>query len=109
MPASSEAAQHCYVNGTKLTSASPVELKPNDRVIFGTGTVLLYRCQGRDSEVELKDEPANPITYEFAMLEKSRLENAEQEAQKEIEKAANDAKNAAKMDELRLQMEGEKA
>ena len=70
VPHSAEAASHCYVNGQKLTSASPVELKPNDRVIFGTGTVLLYRCQGRDNEVELKDSPENPITYEFAMAEK---------------------------------------
>ena len=44
VPHSAEAAAHCYVNGHKLTSAQPVELKPNDRVIFGTGTVLLYRC-----------------------------------------------------------------
>lgn len=67
VPHSAEAASHCYVNGVKLASVDPVELKPNDRVIFGTGTVLLYRCQGRDSEVELRDDPANPITYEYAM------------------------------------------
>ena len=70
MPTSDASALHCYVNGVKLLSTSPVDLKPNDRVIFGTGTVLLYRCQARDSEVELTDDPANPITYEFAIREK---------------------------------------
>lgn len=81
-----------------MTSATPVELKPNDRVIFGTGTVLLYRCQGRDAEVELRDEPNNPITYEFAMQEKQKLEDAEHEKAQAIEKAKQEAENAAKME-----------
>lgn len=92
-----------------MTSTDPVELKPNDRVIFGTGTVLLYRCQGRDSEVELRDDPANPITYEYAMQEKQKLEDAEHEAAQAEEKAKQEAENARKMEELRLQMEAEKA
>lgn len=109
MPASAASATHCYVNGVKLTSANPVELKPNDRVIFGTGTVLLYRCQSRDAEVEFKDDPANPISYEFAMREKQQLEDAEAEAEKAEARARQDEENAAKMQELRAQMEGEKA
>lgn len=85
VPASQEACQHIYVNGLKLTSTTPVELKPNDRVIFGTGTVLLYRCQLRDAEVELKDDPNNPITYEYAMKEKHSIEEAVEIANKEAE------------------------
>jgi len=109
VPASAASATHCYVNGVKLTSADPVELKPNDRVIFGTGTVLLYRCQSRDAEVELKDDPADPISYEFAMREKQKLEDAEEEAEKAEAKARQEEENAAKMNELRAQMEVEKA
>jgi len=82
-----EAAQNTYVNGRKLTSIEAIELKPNDRIVFGTGTVLLYRCQGRDSEVELKDDPANPISYEFAMEEKGRIDNEADQARKDAEKA----------------------
>jgi len=100
VPNSAEAAAHCYVNGHKLTSVDPVELKPNDRVIFGTGTVMLYRCQNRDSEVELKDDP--PITYEYAMQEKQSLEDAEHEAAQAEEKARIEAENARKMEELRV-------
>jgi len=70
----------------KLTSTTPVDLNPNDRICFGTGTVLLYRCQKRDSEVSMKDDPANPITYEFAMNEKGKIENQEEEERREREK-----------------------
>lgn len=83
MPHSDEAAKHIYINGEKLTSTSPVNLKPNDRIIFGTSTVLLYRCQQRDSEVTLRDDPANPITYELAMQEKRKIEDAEEEQRRE--------------------------
>ena len=44
---------------------------------------MLYRCQNRDSEVELRDTPENPITYEYAMTEKGRIENAAEEAAQE--------------------------
>lgn len=82
-----------------------MELKPNDRIIFGTGTVLLYRCQSRDSEVELRDDPANPITYEFAMEEKGRIENQEEESRRAREKAEQDAEAAKAMEALRRQLE----
>ena len=91
-----------------MTSMTGVVLKPNDRVIFGTGTVLLYRCQSRDAEVELTDDPANPITYEFAMKEKRQFEEAEEESRKEEEKIRMEAENAAKMEALRREMQAEK-
>ena len=79
VPTSMDAAQNTYINGLKLTSTDAVSLKPNDRIIFGTGTILLYRCQKRDSEASITDDPANPITYEFAMTEKGKIENQEEE------------------------------
>ena len=91
-----------------MTSMTGVVLKPNDRVIFGTGTVLLYRCQSRDAEVELTDDPANPITYEFAMKEKRQFEEAEEESRKAEEKIRMEAENAAKMEALRREMQAEK-
>lgn len=109
VPSSLEAAEHTYINGRKLTSADPVELKPNDRIIFGTGTCLLYRCQTRDSEVEMKDDPANPISYEFAMNEKGKIENEADNIRKEQEKAEAEAKAAAQIAALKAEMEAEKA
>ena len=91
-----------------MTSMTGVVLKPNDRVIFGTGTVLLYRCQSRDAEVELTDDPTNPITYEFAIKEKRQFEEAEEESRKAEEKIRMEAENAAKMEALRREMQAEK-
>ena len=44
VPSSDAAKEHIHINGLKMTSTSPYTLKPNDRIIFGTGTVFLYRC-----------------------------------------------------------------
>jgi len=57
----------------------------------------------------LRDDPANPITYEFAMEEKGRVDNAAEAARKEEERLAQEAKAAAQMEALRQQMEAEKA
>jgi len=97
-----EAAKHIYINGNALTNCHPVDLKPNDRIIFGTGTVFLYRCQQRDAEVELTDSPENPITFEYAMKEKQKNEDAADEERRAREKEVQDAENAAKMDALRV-------
>lgn len=81
-----------------MTSMDPITLKPNDRVIFGTGSVFLFRNQLRDSESgPIKDSPENPITYEMAMQEKLQNEEAEELARKEEEKKAQAAEAAAKM------------
>lgn len=57
----------------------------------------------------MRDDPANPITYEFAMEEKGRVDNAAEAARKEEERLAQEAKAAAQMEALRQQMEAEKA
>lgn len=80
---------------------SPYTLKPNDRVIFGTGSVFLFRNQLRDAESGPKvDTKEDPITYEFAMSEKLANEEAEQMARAEEEKKKAEAEAAAKMAEL---------
>lgn len=80
---------------------TPYTLKPNDRVIFGTGSCFLFRNQLRDNESGPKlDSPQDPITYEFAIKEKLDNEEAEQMARAEEEKKKNEAEAAAKMAEL---------
>ena len=78
-------------------------------MIFGTGTVFLYRCQNRDSEVSMRDEPENPITYEFAMEEKRRAEDAEADERRKAENEKQQAEYDAKMKDLREKLEQEKA
>lgn len=74
VPQSEEACKHIYINGDRLTSTSPVKLKPNDRVIFGTQSVFLYKCKDAGGE-SMSDDPE--ITFEFAMKEKQRNEDKE--------------------------------
>ena len=88
---------------------SPYTLKPNDRVIFGTGSVFLFRNQQRDSESGPKlDTKEDPITYEFAMSEKLANEEKEQMARAEADKKKAEEEAAAKMAELQAQVEAEK-
>ena len=76
---------------------SPYTLKPNDRVIFGTGSVFLFRNQLRDAESGPKvDTKEDPITYEFAMSEKLANEEAEYTRSAEEKKKA-EAEAAAKI------------
>ena len=49
----------------------------------------------------MKDDPANPITWEYAMEEKGRIDNEESNRRKEEEKAAAEAAAAAQMDAMR--------
>ena len=51
----------------------PVTLKPNDRVIFGTSSVFLYRCEQRKGEAAIQDDGS--INFEMAIKEKQDLEN----------------------------------
>jgi len=85
-PLCEAALDHITVNGVKLTNMDPHPLMPNDRIIFGVGSVFLFRHQDRDSKVSLIDSPENPITYEFAMAEKMKLENEQEAARKEDER-----------------------
>ena len=81
-------------------------LKPNDRIIFGTSTAFLYRCQSRDGEAEIKDDGS--INFEMAIKEKADLENAEEADKKAKEKELLEAETAAKLKEITDAAEAEK-
>ena len=42
-PLSEPALEFIFINGKKITGMKPVQLKPNDRIIFGTGSCFLFR------------------------------------------------------------------
>ena len=86
----------------------PVTLKPNDRIIFGTGSCFLFRNQARDSESgPVTDNP--PITYEFALNEKMQNEEKDEMARKEADKKRAEEEAAAKMAEMQAKIDAEKA
>ena len=42
-PLSEAALDFIFINGRKIKGMKPVVLKPNDRIIFGTGSCFLFR------------------------------------------------------------------
>ena len=49
-PASEASMGFIYINGKKLKDMKGVMLKPNDRVIFGTGSCFLFRNDDKKSD-----------------------------------------------------------
>lgn len=91
-------------------SMDPIVLKPNDRVIFGTSSVFLFRNKDKEEPgQEVVDTPDNPVTYEFAMKELKKTQDAELEKQREEDRLKAEAEAAKKMEELKAKMDAEKA
>lgn len=51
---------------------NPIDLQPNDRICFGTGSMFLYKNRDRGTE-SMPDDPE--ITFAFAMQEKRVLDD----------------------------------
>jgi hypothetical protein len=107
-PLSEGALAFIFINGEKLKNMKPVVLKPNDRIIFGTGSCFLFRNQDRSSDAKIQDTPENPITNEFAMKEKLDNENISEAKRKKKEREAQEAETEKKMNELHDKMEKER-
>lgn len=73
-PLSEQAMNQIWINGDKMVSMNPVTLKPNDRIIFGTGSCFLFRNQLKDHESGPVKDADPPISYEFALNEKFETE-----------------------------------
>lgn len=52
-PLSDAACPHIFVNGKPVKDMKGVMLKPNDRVIFGTGSCFLFRNEDNASKAEI--------------------------------------------------------
>ena len=108
VPMGDAAMKQCWINGEKLVNMKPVTLKPNDRIIFGTGSCFLFRNQARDNESGPRtDDP--PITYEFALEEKMKNEEKDEIARKEADEKRLAEEAAAKMAEMQAKNDAEKA
>jgi hypothetical protein len=97
------------INGVKLTSMKEIMLTANDRIIFGNSTAFLFRNQDKAAGAAIQDTKEAPITYEFAMSEKTSKENEADMKRKEEERKALEEETAKKMAELKAQQDKEKA
>ncbi len=82
-PTSPEALEHLSVNGKRVPSAEGVLLKPNDRLIFGTNSVFLFKDPSSPVPPTLPDSQEDPVTWEEAQKERSDMEGAAEKAAKE--------------------------
>jgi hypothetical protein len=108
-PLSEAAMGAITINGTKLTSMKKTKLKANDRIIFGNASAFLFRNQDKASEATVQDSKEHPITYEYAMNEKTAKENEQDLKKKEEERKALEEETSKKLAELKAQQDQEKA
>lgn len=94
-PLSADSVPHCYVNGMPLTSMEPVRLRPNDRIIFGTGSAFIFRNDDNLKDASRPDNKIFPVTYEFAMEEKLKISDKEAAEAREKERKELEEKTAA--------------
>lgn len=104
-PASPQSLDQIIINGKKLESKDGILLKPNDRIIFGTNSVFLFKDATSSVPPSIEDSEENPVQWEQAQKERSDIEDSSsKKAQEEmLRKQEEEAK--AKMDELRKQQE----
>lgn len=74
-PLSKDALEFIFINGRGVTDTKPVTLKPNDRIVFGTGSVFLFKHDANQKDATRVDTIENAVTYEFAMKEKHEAGN----------------------------------
>lgn len=91
-----------------MSSMSKIKLKANDRIIFGNSSAFLFRNEDKASESELQDTKENPVTFEFAMNEKSANDDKEEAKRREDEKKAMEEETAKKLEELVKKQQAEK-
>jgi len=107
-PLSKEATQFIFINGNPMKSEKAVKLVANDRVIFGSGSVFLFRHEDQAASATVQDTKEKPITHEFAIKEKSDYDNKELQEQQAKQKLEQEAQTAAAMAALHAKMEVER-
>jgi hypothetical protein len=60
-----------------MSSKDGILLKPNDRIIFGTHCVFLFKYPSKPGDSgSMPDSDADPITWENVQMERSNIEDA---------------------------------
>lgn len=102
---SPESLEHITINGQKLSSKDGLVLKPNDRIIFGTNSVFLFKDETSSVQPSIADSSENPVSWEEAQKERSDIEDAGQKQAKDEMFKKQEAEAKAKMEELKKQEE----
>lgn len=75
-------------------------LKPNDRIVFGTGSVFLFKHDAREKDATRADTLENAITYETALREMDEATNKVSNSLQAKVRLALEAKFKKAQDEL---------
>ena len=65
-PTNAQSVDQIAVNGVKSASMDGVRLNPNDRIVFGTHSVFLFKNPESQEHPSLEDSEENPISWEQA-------------------------------------------
>jgi hypothetical protein len=85
IPLTEKAMPQIMINGVKCASMDGVTLKPNDRICIGPSAIFLFKNDEKFDEATcMKDDPDDPISFDFASDEVYEQERA-------AEKEATDA------------------
>ncbi|CDW79443.1 kinesin motor domain containing protein [Stylonychia lemnae] len=107
-PSSASSVDQISVNGKKLTSMDGIMLTPNDRIVFGTHSVFLFKDPDNEASSSQEDSEDNPITWESAQSEKAELEDQNMKKQQEEQAKRQEEETKQKMMELENRMAEEK-
>jgi len=82
-------------------------LKPNDRICIGPSAIFLFKNKGKEADASMPDPDEDPISFDFAADEVSKVENAAQLSANEKQKLALEeaAQKAVKEMEAKLEAE----
>lgn len=90
----------------KMTSKDGVLLKPNDRLIFGTHCVFLFKDPSKpETSCSIPDTDSEPITWENVQMERSNIEDASNKQAQEEQAKKMEQEAKAKMDQLKKEQE----
>jgi len=95
-PFDSNSAENIFVNGVEIKENT--KLCHNDRIVFGSNVVFLFKYPGRESESKIG--PDQEIDWEFAQKEKMNItEKVQKEIQEMLQKKYNE-ENEKKIKEV---------
>jgi len=109
VPLVEKSLEHTKINGKKITNMQGVVLKPNDRICIGPSAIFLFKNRDKEADASMPDLESDPISFDFASEEvESQDQDADQKAQKEAIKKAQEEAAASAIKQIKEKFEKEK-
>lgn len=86
-PLDQQAIPQIRVNGKVLTSKTPVQLKPNDRIAIGPSSFFVFKNRAHEDEASRPDTDEDPITFDFAEEECFQFDGETAANEEKLDKA----------------------